>query len=326
MDAASHPALRTLLVVAFVLLLAPIAAAHSGTSAAPGDSLARATPIQAPVRIFEETGAGLDVHYYRLDLANAGDVRVRLASVPGREPAEAPTLFLFGPEFTENASAPADVERPEQGGVSFLANERAEGAIPALGVRTSVLLDRTIALDAGAHVLVVRSTAAAPIALLIDAPRSAWIDLFVLPGIRDDARAWTGAPAWPSLAAGALGIAAVAAIGWRLRARPWSLHALAAFLGAALCASSGLALAADAARSGAGWLHAIAGVAAAGLAIASTRPPLARPRWWQRIALGAAGALALVTFAGALWGPIAMVAGALLPEPSDQSSESTRRA
>src|SRR5687768_16653529 len=92
--------LRAALLVAF-LLATPLAAAHAGGSAMPGDTLARATPVRAPARVFEEAGEGVDVHYYRLDAAS-GAVRLRLVSPVGREPAELPVVFLFGPGLPEN--------------------------------------------------------------------------------------------------------------------------------------------------------------------------------------------------------------------------------
>lgn len=307
--------MRLALAVLVALAAVPLAQAHSGGPMAPGDSPGTAPLVAAPAYLFSDAAGWSGAHYYRIQ--GAQEVRIRLAAIPGEEPAEVPVVFVFGPTFAEAPPTPADVERPNAtGGVAFPASARGTWDVDALGLRTTLLLDRTIALGEGEHLLVVRSTTSAPLLLALGSPRAWWTEPLVVPGLRDEARAWSNAPVWPNLLAGALAGAAVIALARVLRARPWSLHVLAAFASATIVAATGAALATDAARTGAGWTLAIGAMAAALAAIASTRPPRARPAWWQRALLLAAGLAAFALFAGATWGPAAAVAGAILPEPA----------
>ncbi|HUR68911.1 MAG TPA: hypothetical protein VM370_06660 [Candidatus Thermoplasmatota archaeon] len=292
------------------------ASAHVAGPTVGGDSVAAATPLGLPARVFESPGMGVSVRYYRLDLARAEDVHLRLFAPEGRVPSAVPTLFVFGPELPVEAAVPSDVERANgTGALSFSAAERAPATVPALGARWTTLLDRTLHLGPGRHHLVLRAQDETPLSLFADAPGRAALDWLVLPGLRDDARAWTGAPTWPPVVTGAVGAAGVGAYAWRARRRPASLLALAARAGAAFIAASSLALAPDAARSGVGWALVAGGLASSALLLALAHPARAHPRAWQRAAVAAVAVAAFALYAGFLWGPLLAIAGALIPEP-----------
>lgn len=310
------------LLLALALFAPPLAQAHGGGPTLPGDTLATATRLGLPARAFATGAAAVDVHYYRFVVRDAAEVRLRLVAPVGQEPDRFPLVMVFGPSFRENATAVPDIETPpDPRGLAFLASERAHADEPALAARWTALLDRTLAIEPGEHYVIVRSEGAGPLGLLIEAEGVRWLDRFLLPGQRDDARAWAGAAAWPALAAGAMGVAFVSGLAWRRRGRHWSLHALAAYGSASLLAASGLALATDAARTGVGWSYVAAALGCAALALFSTRAPSAQPTIAQRAMLAATALVAFVAYAGFMWGPVLALAGAVLPEPAVDGKE-----
>jgi hypothetical protein len=299
-----------------ILLLAPVASAHGGGSVGIADTLASATPVGLPAYIFDETPPGTSVHYFRIDEAQAVDIRLRLVAPVGREPAQLPVVFVFGAGSPANVSTPPDVERPGSNGSAFPASERASTTIPAMGAQWSVLLERQLAFPPGVHVIALRTQTSGPLALILEEVGGLGVlERFIVPALRDDARAWEGVSAWPALVAGTLGVTAIGAYAWRARAYTKSFLAVTGYVAAAFFAASGFALATDSVHSGAGALLALASVGCALGIAAIARASAPGPRWTHRLGMVILAGVGFWLYAGSVWGPLTALTGALLPEP-----------
>jgi len=301
-----------------LVLLAPGALAHSVGARLPGDTLERATQMGPPPgRLFGSIDAG-EGHYHRFSTGGAPEVRLRVFAPHGAPPVGLVLVILFGPGLPEDTPVPPDIERPPgMGALAFPASGREEMLDARVPARRIVLLDRALALADAEHVLVVRAEADARIAVFVEAPGMSLVDLAIVPSQRSEERAWAGAPAWATYAAGIAGAALVAPFAWRWRARHWPLLAILGVTAAGFFAASTGVLLLDASRArGVPWLllaaNALVTIAALAAAGMRGRPAL------RRLLLGLAGIAGVLAWAGFLWGPLVAVAGALLPEPAKQ--------
>lgn len=265
-----------------------------------------------PARAFEVVDAG-EAHYHRFS-PSGGEARLRLVAPLDARPQGLVLVIVFGPELPRDTPVPAGVERPEgMGALVFPASGSEEVLDARVPARRVLLLDRELALYDGEHVLVVRAESAARVAVFIEDGAS-WPVWFLMPSWRAEERAWVGAPAWLGYAAGLAGAAPVAAHAWRARRREWPLLAILGVFAAALFAASTALLLADAARAGgASWPLVVAGVALPLAAVLATR---LRSGAAARVVMVAAALVGFVVWSGFLWGPVAALAGALLPEPA----------
>ena len=305
--------------VLLALALAPLASAHGG-AALPGDSLERATRLGGPpARVFEALDGGAP-HFYRFT-PSEGDLRLRVLLPDDGEPRVDVLVALYAVGLADGVAPRPEMAGPNGTGVlSFIARDgevEVDARIPA---RFVVALDRTIAVSGTEHVLVVMTETPARVALELTAGPTPFLDPFVAPAFRAEAREWAGVAPWVAYLAG---ISALAPLALLARSAPrghWSMLRLCAWVGAGFVAASLAILALDAARTRIlpAWSLA-AGVASLALLLSGgwrAGPSTLR----QRAILLLAAVLALAGWMGLLWGPVAALAGALFPEPAEKKA------
>lgn len=315
---------RLLLVALFVSTCGalPLATAHVSGGGAGGATYEEPERLGArPVREFASLPDAGGAQYYRLDLQEGETVHARLAVVPADFRARSlPALLVAGPELPTQPT-PEAVELPE--GVGFLAwpGEAPAGELrPWWPARLHVVLDASfVAPAAGTYTFVVHDAVeGGRIALLLDEGTNAWTDLFRMPGVRADVRAWHGAPAWATYAwglAGALVVLAPFAVMLR-RAWPWPVPAALSVGAAALAGASGGVALGDAWRMTqppwAAYAPAVLGllVGVALVMLGVLRPGGERA---TRIVTALVAVAAAATYVGFLWAPVAALVACVMP-------------
>ena len=273
-----------------------------------------------PVREFSALPEAGGARYYRIELTKGEAVRALLAVMPADfAPNALPGLLVAAPGLPTQPP-PESVDLPE--GVGFIAS--APGAPHAQlrawwPARVHVVLDTTFVAPAdGAYTFVLHDgVEGGRVALLLGEGDASWTDWFRMPGVRADARAWQGAPAWSTYAWGLAGaLVVLGPLALLRRTWPWAVPAALSVGAAGLAGASGGVSLADAARMAEPPLEAFA-PGAVGLLVGFALVLLGvlRPGGERvtRVATAVVAVVAVVTFVGFLWGPVAALVACVMP-------------